>query len=211
MTLVLMTVGLMVSMAMAHEGGTRISFSAGADYPIPTDIPRFDGPSLRLQATVDAPPSIRRHVPLEAVLSFSGPYADRGTYVIVSPVTPADPRYSVYRQGYFEPRYSASAAVRIYTAGHKSDRVTPNGLEAGLGLGVHQFVTDQSSWYTGERIHTQYDVQFRASGFVRMYFQPTRPQGIFLEMDVQRALEDHHQTYLPIASVMATLGYRFRI
>jgi hypothetical protein len=206
----LVVLGLLVSSGFASEGGTRVGLAAGAEYPVPHDMPRFNEPSLHLRAVVDAPPVIRRHVPLEAVLSFTGNYASRGNYVY-GMTDYWGPAYYSYHPHFYEPRCSAAAAVRIYTTGHRKDTGKPDGLEAGLGLGVHQFFSDKVAHHGGPRLRTQHDVQFRASGFVRIQFLPTQPQGVFLEIEGQRALEDHNNSFLPIAGILATLGFRMHI
>ncbi len=184
---------------------TRISISGGAE--ISTDFSGYDNAplALHLQAIADAPPWIRKHVPLELAVGFTGPYPDEHVVVEYDAWGPS-PHYN-----YWSPHYRFSEAVRIYGRGRNTPNRALDGMEIGVGFGNHQIVSrlrdqDIGQVKKGMRVETQW----RAELVLRTIFLPSRTAGPVLELDVQRALERTRNDAAGTAVVLS-LGWRFRV
>jgi hypothetical protein len=212
---------LLVSGAMAGDWSTRFAVAMGTDMPAGDELEkRFasDGgsysnfylyPVAHIALSVEAPEFVSRHVPVEAVIAYSGRYASGGGTKALSTAK----RFENYLIDGPVARYSFSTTLRVFT---KTEHMNgkPSIFVAGLGLTAVQFVSQMAvahDYGHTTRTENQYDVQLRGNGFVRWQVQPIRPNGIFFELDMARALNDRNTDYLPIMSLMATMGYRFPI
>jgi hypothetical protein len=192
--------------AQTAAAQTRLTVSAGPEFS--TEFNQQTAPlALHLNVAADAPAWIRRHVPLEFALGFTGPYPEDHSYPIQIAALDDWP-YGHYN--HWEPRDRFSEGVRIYLISRRPDTQAPDGVELALGVSNHQIFSrlynDQGREVSGLR----FDTQFRADVAFRTLFLPSHPSGPLLELDLERALEDAGVVDGGWAARF-TIGYRFRV
>jgi hypothetical protein len=198
--------GLFISSAMA--GGTRIGVTVGADVSSYNFSHSEDSPAARFSLIVNAPEDLQDLIPFEAEFSFDRVYPRFIPWQVTADKTGG----RNFSDGPFVWR-SFSGTLRVLAKLSGTDRKRTS-WEAGVGFTAVRFISDatwelnQFPYYETGRL---WDTQWRGDVFIRCQFAPRSSHGAFLELEGQRAFNDRNDDYLPIASVIATLGYRFHI
>jgi hypothetical protein len=200
---IMVVVALCVLNAAPLCAGTRMLVMGGAelssDFQSASDIAR---PAFSLKAVVDAPPIIRRHVPLELAVGFTGPYPQgRGSAADYLPAPNA------YRG---PTRSRTSESVRIYAIGRNGPDHKPDGMEIAVGLGNHQLFSRAYDSHGNPMPGYRMATQWRGELVLRTAFLPSLSAGPVLELMVQHSLT-RTGDYDGAAAVSLTLGWRFRV
>jgi hypothetical protein len=198
-------------MAQTTLADQRISISGGAELGAFSGNSAMVGASpytLHLQATMDAPGWLRKHVPLEFVFGFTGPYPTERHIGYISNSPSSSSWYSTNQQNW-RPQSRFSEAVRLYIVGHNTRTHKPDGMELALGIGNHQVFSKLDDYYHTGQKGIRLDSQWRAHLAFRTQFLPTQPSGPVLELELQHGLE-RLPTAFPDAAAL-TLGWRFQV
>jgi len=209
-TLVAMILCLLSVVPLA-QAKTRMLLGVGTDVSS-VGFMGSEGPdvmsALHLSAAVDAPDAIRKHLPVELVLGYSGLFGRR------EPMSPPAAGMGIldsrWVSNYWDLRYSTSETVRVYLMGRTAIRHKLDGAEVGVGFGNHQFMFERMDGSERRVLGTRFVSQWRGHLFLRGNILPTQPSGPFLEGEWQHSFGST-QTLLPVNSVLLTLGYRFHI
>jgi hypothetical protein len=189
--------------------GTRIMVSAGAE--LSTEFTGLEETlPWHLNAALDAPPLIRKHVPVELVLGFTGPYPRERHWKTTPMGFSASVAYYHYQD--WEPRSRFSESVRFYLVGHNTPTHAPDGMELAVGLGNHQLLSRLNDYAhigeSGWRVQSQWRVHMA----FRTQFLPSHSSGPTMELELQRPLDNTGGFEVFWASTaIVTLGWRFRV